>query len=86
MEYEYKRKSENEVGIRESEYAKREEQFFERLITVEEVAVVLGLAPQTIRNWVAMRRFPHIRIGGKTRFRPRSVEAWISQKERESCR
>ena len=86
MDYERRDQSENVAGYGWSDYAKKEEQFFERLITVEEVADAFGFAPQTIRNWVAMRRIPHIHIGGKTRFRKRSIEAWISHKERNSCR
>ncbi len=87
MEYGGKRKigndGENEYEKAWEGYAKKEEQFFERLITVEDLADAFGFAPQTIRNWVAMRRIPHIHIGGKTRFRKRSIEAWISQKERQ---
>ncbi|MGZ3672627.1 MAG: hypothetical protein ACXVCB_22270 [Bdellovibrionota bacterium] len=39
------------------------------------------MAPQTLRNWVALRRVPFIRIGGKTRFRWKIVEAWLERKE-----
>lgn len=59
--------------------------FFEKLLTVEELAEALGLAPQTIRNWVALRKIPFLRIGGKTRFRKRSIEMWLEQKEFNPC-
>ena len=58
--------------------------FFEPLMTVEELADAFGFAPQTIRNWVALRQIPFIRIGGKTRFRKKSIEMWLHQKE-QSC-
>jgi excisionase family DNA binding protein len=58
-----------------------EELFFEKLMTVEELADAFGFAPQTIRNWVALRQIPFLRIGRKTRFRKRSIEAWLNQKE-----
>lgn len=58
---------------------------FENLISVEELAGALGLAPQTIRNWVAMRKIPFLRVGGKTRFRRQSIEAWLERKEFKSC-
>ena len=61
--------------------AKNGRQFLEKLMSVEEVAGALRIAPQTLRNWVAMRRVPFIRIGGKTRFRWKSVEAWLERKE-----
>jgi len=61
------------------------EPFFERLITVEEFAGALGLAPQTIRNWVAMRKVPYLKIGGRTRFRRESLEAWLAQQENKPC-
>jgi excisionase family DNA binding protein len=59
--------------------------FFEKLMTVEELADALGLAPQTIRNWVAMRRLPYLRIGGRTRFRRESLEAWLLDQEKKPC-
>lgn len=58
---------------------------FEILLTVDDVANVTGFAPQTIRNWVALRQIPFLRIGGKTRFRRRSIEAWLEQKEFNPC-
>jgi excisionase family DNA binding protein len=61
-----------------------EELFFEKLMTVEELAGALGFAPQTIRNWVAQRQMPYLRIGGKTRFRWKSIESWLERKEFQS--
>jgi excisionase family DNA binding protein len=58
----------------------------ENLVTVEELAGALGIAPKTVRNWVALRQIPFLRIGGKTRFRRRSIEAWLEQKEFNPCR
>ncbi|MEQ1875660.1 MAG: helix-turn-helix domain-containing protein [Bdellovibrionia bacterium] len=57
----------------------------EKLIGVEELADVLGFAPQTIRNWVALRKVPHVRIGGCTKFRRKSIEAWLERKEFKPC-
>ncbi len=64
----------------------KSESLIENLVTVEELAEALGLAPQTIRNWVALRQIPYLRIGGKTRFRRTSIEAWLEQKEFNPCR
>jgi excisionase family DNA binding protein len=64
------------------EYGREEDEFFEKLYTVEDLAGAFGFAPQTIRNWVALRQIPFVRIGGKTRFRKGSIGAWLSQKER----
>ena len=58
--------------------------FFENqinLITVEELAVFFGLAPQTIRNWVAQGKLPYVRIGKRNLFLKRSVQEWINRKE-----
>ena len=63
-------------------YGKDEDEFFEKLYTAEDLAGAFGFAPQTIRNWVALRQIPFVRIGGKTRFRKGSIGAWLSQKER----
>jgi excisionase family DNA binding protein len=85
VEFERQGRGGKDTGIGLEGYGRKEEQFFERLITVEDLAVAFGFAPQTIRNWVALRQIPHVHIGGKTRFRKRSIEAWISHKERSSC-
>ncbi len=39
------------------------------LLTVEEVAALLRLNQQTIRNWIDAGSFPHIRIGRRVRIR-----------------
>jgi excisionase family DNA binding protein len=63
-------------------YGINKDELFEKLYTVEDLADAFGFAPQKIRNWVALRQIPFVRIGGKTRFRKGSIGAWLSQKER----
>ena len=59
---------------------------FENLITVEELAVIFGLAPQTIRNWIALGKIPHVKIGKKWFFLRGSVQEWLNQKEEPQWR
>ena len=61
-----------------------EARFFDNqigVITVEELAVLFGLAPQTIRNWVAQGKLPYVKIGKRNMFLKRSVQEWINRKE-----
>jgi len=58
-----------------------ENQLFEKLISVEDLADALGKAPKTIRNYVVRREIPFVMIGRKVMFRPRSIEAWLERKE-----
>ena len=51
------------------------------VITVEELAVLFGLAPQTIRNWTAQGKLPYVKIGKRNMFLKRSVQEWINRKE-----
>lgn len=51
------------------------------LMGIEEVAGYLGLAPQTIRNWIAKRKIPFLKIGRRHVVRRGSLEAWIIQQE-----
>ena len=55
--------------------------FFDNLITVEELAVVFGLAPQTIRNWVAQGKLPYVKIGKRNMFLKGSLQEWLNRKE-----
>lgn len=63
------------------DYDRVESEFIEKLYSVEDLADAFGFAPQTIRNWVALRQIPHLRVGGKTRFRKGSIGAWLAAKE-----
>ena len=55
--------------------------FFDNLISVEELAVVFRLAPQTIRNWVALGKIPYVKLGRRHFFQQRSLQEWLNQKE-----
>ena len=55
---------------------------FDNLITVEELAVIFGLAPQTIRNWVALGKLPYVKIGKRNMFLKGSLQEWLNQKEK----
>ncbi|MDE0119597.1 MAG: helix-turn-helix domain-containing protein [Bdellovibrionales bacterium] len=57
---------------------------FDNLISVEELAVIFGLAPQTIRNWIALGKIPHVKLGRKHFFQERSVQRWLNRKEEPS--
>ena len=54
---------------------------FEKIITVEELAVIFGLAPQTIRNWVAQGKLPYVKVGKRNLFLRESLQKWLDQKE-----
>ena len=62
------------------------DQFFDNLISVEELAVVFGLAPQTIRNWIALGKIPYVKIGRRNLFQKRSVQEWLNRKEKSQWR
>ena len=62
-----------------------ESRLFDNLMTVEELAVALRLKPQTVRNKVARREIPFVRVGRKTMFLRASVEAWLTQNEVMPC-
>ena len=69
--------------LEESACSSKEPQavFFDNLITVEELAVVFGLAPQTIRNWVAQGKLPYVKIGKRNMFLKGSLQEWLNRKE-----
>lgn len=50
------------------------------LLTVEEVAGRLKLAPYTVRKWVRLGRLPAIRLGERRiRFVAESIERWVKE-------
>ena len=60
---------------------------FDNLITIEELAGYIGVSQKTIRNWVAMRSIPFLRIGRKTFFYFEKIDKWFQTKvSKISCR
>lgn len=51
------------------------------LMSIEDLAIALGKAPGTIRNWVARREIPFTRLGNRTVFNRESVRRWLLQME-----
>lgn len=47
-----------------------------RLLSVDEAADSLGIAPGTLRNWVAARRIEFVRVGRLTKFTPAQLERY----------
>ena len=56
------------------------DEFFDNLITTEELAVIFRVSPQTIRNWVARKKIPYIQIGRRNLFQVRRLQQWLNQK------
>ena len=77
-----KESSRGKVKKRARGFQKLQGAFFENLIMVEELAVIFGLAPQTIRNWVAQGKLPRVKIGKRNLFLKRSVQEWLNRKEK----
>ena len=77
-------KKSSESKLKESACGSKQPQamFFDNLITVEELAVVFGLAPQTIRNWVALGKLPSAKIGRRNSFLKGNLQKWLNRKEK----
>lgn len=52
-----------------------------RFFNVKEIAVYLGLSPDTIRAWVKKGRIPFSKFGKAVRFDFQKIELWIKAKE-----
>ena len=76
-----KKSSESKVRKTACGHKKPSGLLFDNLITVEELAVIFRLAPQTIRNWIALGKIPYVRIGRRSFFQQRSLQKWLNQKE-----
>ncbi len=47
------------------------------LLTVEEAAAALRVAPKTLRNWVSLRAIPFVHVGGALRFSGSALQQWL---------
>ena len=50
------------------------------LLTVQEVALKLKMAPYTIRKWVRLGQLPAVRLGERRiRFMPEVIDRWVKE-------
>ena len=49
------------------------------LMTVNEAATYLRLAPWTLRHWVCQKKIPYVRLGRSVRFRRKDMERFMTQ-------
>lgn len=49
----------------------------DEFITVAEVASILKLNQQTVRNWIDQGKLPHVRIGRRVRIRRADFDALV---------
>ena len=76
-----KRTKLKEAGSPSRSDAKASGEFFDNLITTEELAIIFRVSPQTIRNWVARRKIPYVQVGRRNLFQVRRLQQWLNQKE-----
>ncbi len=56
------------------------DQFFENLVTKEQLAGSLALSPSYISKLMATEGLPHLKIGRAVRFRVSEVVAWLQKR------
>jgi excisionase family DNA binding protein len=52
------------------------------VLSAEELAAMLKINPQTVREMARNRELPAIRLSRHWRFRRSSIEAWLAERER----
>ncbi|MCJ7582825.1 MAG: helix-turn-helix domain-containing protein [Candidatus Aminicenantes bacterium] len=55
----------------------------QKLLTVADVAEILGISKTTAKIWASQRVFPVVKIGRLIRISPQALEHWIMQKTEE---
>lgn len=50
-----------------------------KLLTVKEVAIIMGLSIQTLYNWINSRKIPYYKVGHSVRFKLKDIEQKIEE-------
>ena len=53
------------------------EHYTEKWVDIDEVADYLGVAKDTIRNWIKKTEIPAHKIGRKWKFKISEIDAWV---------
>jgi excisionase family DNA binding protein len=54
----------------------------QRLLSIEEAAVYLGISPRSIRTFIADTRLPAIRLGRRVLLDKEQLDKWIACQDR----
>ena len=57
-----------------------------RPLDVAEAATYLGTSARHVRQLVATRRIPYLKVGRLVRFRPEALDAWLEENTVEPVR
>lgn len=49
----------------------------EKLLTIPEVAEILGISESTAKIWASQRKFPVVKVGRLSRVSPLALKDWI---------
>ena len=50
-----------------------------RLISIQEAAHYIGIAPTTLYKWVSQGKIHHVKMGRLVKFDPIKLDEWIKQ-------
>ncbi len=53
----------------------------QRLFSIEDAAVYLGISPRSIRSFIAASRLPTIRLGRRVLLDKEQLDVWITSQE-----
>jgi excisionase family DNA binding protein len=51
------------------------------LLNVKDISQILGLHPETVRDWARQGRLPHVRVGYAIKFDRHRIADWIRARE-----
>lgn len=54
----------------------------DRLLSVQEVAELLGVSVHTVYAWVSAARLPFVKVGTRTKFRQSEILRWVAERSR----
>ncbi len=56
------------------------------LLTIDQLAVHLGVTPRHVRRLISERRLPFLKVGRLVRFDPKGIAQWLDGSRLDPCR
>jgi excisionase family DNA binding protein len=55
-----------------------------KLLSVDDLSAKIGVAKNTIYDWVSMGKLPHLKLGKLVKFEADKIERWLQTKRVET--